>query len=105
MARLIARAEPLTTDALALPGSPSPTSGADGDLPARVAVAQTRLERLRDALVPAGASAALLREAAGFGIVLSDVALDAAPTADEHEALVAAVRGRLDGRGRPARPA
>lgn len=95
MARLIAKAEPLTTDSLALPGSPSATSGGNSDLPERVVAAQTRLERLRDALVPAGASATLLREAAGFGIVLSNVPLDAAPRAVDQNALAAAVRGRL----------
>ncbi|MFI6272795.1 hypothetical protein [Micromonospora zamorensis] len=104
MARLIARAEPLTTDSLALPSAPSATSGGDGDLPARVAVAQTRLERLRDALVPAGASATLLREAAGFGIVLASVPMDVPPGADNQDALRAAVRGRLAAAAARAEP-
>lgn len=95
MARLIARAEPLTTDALALPGAPSAASGGDGDLPQRVVVAQTRLEKLHTALAPTGAPAALRTEAAGFGIVLSGVPLDGALSTDDQNALVAAVRGRL----------
>lgn len=94
--RLIARTEPLTVDTLALPGSPSTTSGESGDLPERVAAAQSRLERLRDSLVAAGAPGTVLAEAAGFGIVVSGVPLDGPPGADVQNALTAAVRGQLE---------
>jgi hypothetical protein len=95
IARLIARAEPLTSDALAMPGTPSSASGGSGDLPARVTAAQSRLQALSNALAAPGAPAALLREAAGFGIVLPGVAFDAPLTAGDQHALAAAVRGRL----------
>jgi len=95
MARLIARAEPLTSDTLAMPDAPSSHSGGNGDLPARVAAARSRLQALGQALVPAGAPATLLRDAAGFGIVLPGVAFDAPLTAGDQRALASAVSGRL----------
>jgi hypothetical protein len=78
-----------------LPGAPSAQSGADGDLPSRVAAAQARLEALRDALGAGSASASLVGDAAGFGIVLPGVPFDAPPGDDDRNALASAVRGRL----------
>lgn len=95
ISRLTARAQPLTSDALAMPGAPSATSGGDGDLPARVTAARSRLQALSAALGHAGAPATLVREAAGFGIVVPGLAFDAAPGAADQQALAAAVRGRL----------
>ena len=104
MARLIARAEPLTAGALTVPGTPSATGGGEGDLPARVAAAQARLERLRDTLAGAGAPATLRNEAAGFGIVLPGARFDGALGVDERDALASAVRGRLAAAAARAEP-
>lgn len=95
IAKLIGRAEPLTSDTLAMPGAPSAASGGDGDLPARVTAARNRLQALSTVLGRAGAPATAVREAAGFGVVVPGLALDAAPGAAEQQALAAAVRGRL----------
>jgi hypothetical protein len=96
MARLIARAHPLTGDALAMPDAPSATNDedGDGDLAARVSAARTRLQALSAALGRAAAPT-VVREAAGFGIVVPGLVLDAAPASVDRQALAAAVRGRL----------
>jgi hypothetical protein len=86
---LLARAEPLTRDALTLPGT-APAPPDDGDLAARVAAAQARLQALAS-----GSHPALAAEAAGFGIVVPGVAFDSEPTADQRAALSAGVTGRL----------
>ena len=92
---LLARAEPLTRDALTLPGT-APAPPDDGDLAARAAAARSRLQALGTALQGSQpAPGRLAAEAAGFGIVVPGVAYDGPLTADQRRALAAGVTGRL----------
>jgi hypothetical protein len=97
-ARVLARGEPLRSDAFDPPSAMTTATAEDlGDLPARVAAAFAELAAVRDGLIAHTDPIATTLRAVAFGIRVPGVVLGSSPSAEQQDALMNVIETRLAG--------